>query len=322
MNFETTNILVVDDSPAFQKIVADMLMQRGYRVTCASSGEDAIKLFAEETFNLVLTDIILPGMSGLNLLKMIKDIRPVTDVVIITGNASSFTAIKALRLGAYDYIVKPIDDDTILYNVVERTLERQTLTLENRRLINDLSEKNRALESTLNMMKALNRACAMIASTLDISEIMGRLVQSAVEQLRATKGYLLLHDKGSKSFIMKGCVGIDRHIQKTFSLSEEKGISGLVAATNKPLRIEANIPMALTQRILEEDHSGELFSSPGILSIPLRVKDRVVGVVCISGRADGKMFTDAEVEFVSTIANHAAIALDNAGTLYKLKKKE
>ncbi len=321
MNFEPSHILVVDDSVAFQKNIAAMLLQRGYRVTCASSGEDALKIFAADNFNLVLSDIILPGMSGLNLLKLVKEMRPHTDVVIITGNASSFTAIKALRLGAYDYIVKPIDDEAILYNVVERTLEKQSLIMENRRLISDLSDKNRALESTLNMMKTLNRICAMIASTLDIGDILRKLVESTVEQLKATKGYLLIIDRGSKSFTMKVCVGIDRHVAKTFNLGEDRGISGLVATTNKPLRIEANIPAALTQRILEEDVSGELFSTPGILSVPLKVKDRVVGVVNISGRADGKVFTDAEVEFICTIANHAAIALDNAGTLYKLKKK-
>ena len=320
MNNISPHILVVDDSPSFQKMLSNLLLKKGYRVSCAASGEEAIKTFQTDEFNLVLTDIILPGMSGLNMLRLVKEMKPDTDVVIITSNASSFTAIKALRLGAYDYIVKPIDDEAILFNVVARTLEKQALTRENRRLISDLSDKNLALQETLDMMQTLNSVCAIIASTLDIGDILRKLVESAVEQLKAKKGYLLLLDKGGTNFSMKVCVGIDHHLAKTFSLRHDQGISGLVASENRPLRMEADIPEALTLRLLEEDICGDLFSTPGILSVPLLVKERVVGVVNISGRSDGKMFTDTEIDFITTLASYAAIALDNAGIFYRLKK--
>ncbi len=314
------HILLVDDSEAILKMLSRLLEEKGYRVSCATSGEEALKLFRDETFNLVLVDILLPGMSGLILLKLIKEINPETDVVIVSGNASTFTAIKALRLGAYDYIVKPIDDDAILFNVVDRTLEKQALSQENRRLVSDLSIKNQQLEASLEMMKTVNRVCALIASTLEIGDILRMLVEIAVEQLKAKKGYLLLLDKGGATFGMKVCVGIDHNLAKRFVLRHDQGISGLVASSNKPLRIDTDVPAALTHRLLEEDFSGDLFSTPGILSIPLRVKDRVAGVVNISGRHDGTTFTDAEVEFMTTLATHAAIALDNAGLIYKLKR--
>jgi CheY-like chemotaxis protein len=315
-----SSILVVDDSAVFRKMIVELLLKRGYNVSSASSGEEALRLLESATFQLVLTDIILPGMSGLSLLKLIKELNPDIDVVIVSGNDSSFTAIKALRLGAYDFIVKPVDDETILYNVVERTLEKQALILENRFLVSDLSEKNRELQTTLNMMKALNSACTLIASSLDIGEILRMLVECAVEELKACKGYLLLLDKGGENFSMKVCVGIDHHLAKTFTLRCNRGISGLVAASNKPLRIEADIPAPLTHRILEEDVCGDLFSTPGILSVPLVVSGKVVGVVNISGRSDGVMFTDMEVEFITALAGFAAIALENAGTFHRLKR--
>ncbi|WP_243370642.1 response regulator [Geotalea sp. SG265] len=320
MTNSSPHILVVDDSPSFQKMICSLLLKKGYRVTCASSGEEAIRLFQAEEFTMVLTDIILPGMSGLNMLKLAKEMKPETDVVIISSNASSFTAIKALRLGAYDYIVKPLDDEAILYNVVARTLEKQSLTIENRRLIRDLSEKNLALEETLQMMRALNSACAALASITDIGTILRKLVENAVAQLKAEKGYLLLLDRTGARFSMKVCVGIDHVFAKTFSMHKDQGISGLVAANNKPLSIESDIPASLTVRLLEEDTSGDLFSTPGILSVPLQIKDRVVGVVNISGRPGGTMFSEIEVDFVTTLATYAAIALDNAGTCYRLRK--
>jgi CheY-like chemotaxis protein len=314
------HILVVDDSPTYRKVLSDLLFKKGYQSTCAASSEEALKLLQDNEFNLVLTDIIMPGISGLNLLKMIKEHRPALDVVIVTSNASSFTAIKALRLGAYDFIVKPIDDDTILYNVVERTIEKQRLALENQRLIVDLSEKNQQLQEAVDMMKTVNRACAIISSTFDIGSILKHLVESAVEQLRAQKGYLLLLDKTGTEFTMKVSIGIDHNLAKTFRMSIGRGLSGLVAEKNIPLVVGTEIPKLLTEKILEEDFTGDLFTTPGILSVPLNIGEKVVGVVNVSGRETRRPFGDPEVEFVTMLANHAAIALTNAGNYYRLKK--
>lgn len=316
----THHILVVDDSPSCQKNLARLLTSQGYRVTCSSSGEDAAKKLQGTGFDLVLSDINLPGMSGLNLLKLVKEQSPDTEVVIITGNSSSFTAIKALRLGAYDYIVKPIDDDTILFNVIERTVERQTLTRENRQLVASLSEQNRRLAETLSLMKTVNEVSTLIASTLDIGQILSLLVEQAVENLKAKKGYLLLIDRASSRFAMKVSVGIDHALAKNFTMACERGISGLVAMEGTPLLLGTDIPLDLTNRMLEEDESGELFSAPGILSVPLQLQGKVVGVVNVSGRTDGRQFTAEETEFLSSLANHAAIALNNAGAFYRLRR--
>jgi CheY-like chemotaxis protein len=315
-------ILVVDDSVSVQNLLASLLREKGYGVTCASSGEEGLKKFHDGLFDLVLSDIILPGMSGLHLLKVLKENRPEVEVVMITSTASSFTAIKALRLGAYDYIVKPVDDHELLYNVVGRTLEKQHLANENRRLISDLSEKNRALQETLDMMKTLNRLCAVIASTLDIGEILRMLVDSAVERLDATKGYLLLLDKTGKTFSMKVSVGIDHQLFSSFTMRHDQGISGLTATENRVITIGTDVPDDLARRLYEEDSNGVLFTTPGIISVPLKLKDKVVGVVNISGRASGKPFTETETEFLTTLAGHAAIALINAGNFYRLKKND
>lgn len=313
-------ILIVDDSVAMQKQLANLLQKKNASVTCVGSGEEALKLLHGKSFNLVLSDVILTGMSGLQLLKMIKEINPETEVIIITGNASSYTAIKALRLGAYDFIVKPIDDEAILYNVVERTLEKQALAIENQRLISDLSVKNRELQEALEMMKTVNRVCAHIAETHEIGEILRMLVESAVEQIKATRGYLLLQDKQSDTFYMKVSVGIEQALAKKFNLNVGRGISGLVAAKNRPLRLGNDIPPSITPRMFEEDPNGELYTSPGLLSVPLCIKDKVVGVVNVSGRASGTPFTSTEMDFLSTLATHAAIAINNAGALYRLQK--
>jgi FixJ family two-component response regulator len=314
------NILVVDTSQTCRDTLTALLQGKGHLVRAVSSAEDALAMFGQERFNVVLTDIMMPGISGLILLKVIKEEYPDTEVVVISGNASSFTIMKALRLGAFDFIVKPLDEESILFSVVERAMEKQQLAQENQRLIEDLSDKNRQLQTTLAMMQSVNRACAVIASSLDISDILKHLVEIAVEQLSAQKGYLLLLDKAGREFSMKVSIGIDHSLAKRFRMPVELGISGKVASEGTPLRVDREIPPELTHLILEEDDSGELFSSPGILSAPLSINGKVVGVVNISGKTDGCSFGRAEAEFMTTLANHAAIALTNAGNYYRLKK--
>jgi CheY-like chemotaxis protein len=315
-----TRILIVDSSANWCDSLMSLLPRKGYHVRTAPSAEEALTLFNQERFNVVLTDIMIPGMSGFVFLKMVKENYPDTEVVVISANASSFSIMKALRLGAFDFIVKPLDEESLLFTVVERAMEKQRLFQENQRLIEDLSDKNRQLENTLAMMQSVNRACAVIASSLNISEILKHLVEIAVAQLSAHKGYLLLLDKSGREFSIKVSIGIDHELAKLFRMPVEKGLSGYVARHGTPLCVGREIPSELARLILDEDGEGELFASPGILSAPLRINTKVVGVVNISGRTDGRLFGLAEAEFMATLANHATIALTNAGNYYRLKK--
>lgn len=317
---DAPHILLVDDSPMILKVLGDQLVKKGYLVTLCESAEDALKVFQEKEFDLVLADIILPGMSGLNMLKLMKESKPYIDVIVISSTSSSYTTIRALRLGAYDYLVKPIDDENILSNVVKRALEKKGLQQQNERLVADLSVKNRQLQEALDMMKTTNRLCSLLSSTPEVGNILRILVEKAVEQLNAEKGYLLLLDKSGSHFSMKISVGIGLETVRKFKLPCNRGISGLVASTNKALRIDANDVSKYTRHINEEDLSGDLLTAQGCISFPLRVKDKVAGVVTICGKKGGNSFSDTECEFIALLANHAAIAINIAGQFYQMKK--
>ncbi len=302
------------------KVMGDQLVKNGFLVTLCESAEDALEVFQEKEFDLVLADIILPGMSGLNMLKIMKDSKPYIDVIVISSTSSSYTTIRALRLGAYDYLVKPIDDENILSNAVKRALEKKGLQQLNEHLVTDLSVKNRQLQEMLDMMKTATRLCSLISSTTEASSILRILVEKAVEHLDAQQGYLLLLDKSGSNFFMKISVGISLETVKEFKLPCDRGISGLVASRNKPLRIDAKDASKYTRHITEEDQNGDLLIAQGSISFPLRIKDKVAGVVNIFGKKGGTSFTDTECEFIALLANHAAIALNTAGQFHQKKK--
>lgn len=315
------NILIVDDSVTSCSKITEILEAQGYLVSVAHTAEEAIPLFNSQEFNLVITELLLPGMSGLNMLKIIKESRPDTDVVIISSNASSFNTLKSLRQGAYDFIVKPIDDETVLYNMIERALEKQEQNRKKQLLVKELTEKNKGLNNSLAMMKVVNQICLILTSTFDIAAILQKLAETATEHLKATRGYLLLMDKGGLNLNIKVCTGITPQNTASFRLAIGKGISGMVAASGKPLIIEKISDGEYADSIMEEDPEGVLLAAPSILSVPLQVQGRVAGALTISGGCDGNPFNEEHLEFLTMLSRYASIAIENAGVVYNLKKK-
>jgi two-component system response regulator PilR (NtrC family) len=123
-------ILVVDDERSMREVLFSMLKNEGYDVTVADGGEAAIETVRRETFDAIITDVRMPKVDGLQVLKAAKDLSPNTVVIMITAFGSSETAVEAMKLGAYDYITKPFKYDEVALNI-RRALERKRLRDEN-----------------------------------------------------------------------------------------------------------------------------------------------------------------------------------------------
>jgi diguanylate cyclase (GGDEF)-like protein len=139
-------ILVVDDDESLVAIISEVLEDDGYEVTTASSGEDAIELFRNKRFPLVITDIRMPGMTGIELLQEVKKIHKDTEVIIITSHASVETTISALRMGAYDYLLKPFEEIELISAVAKRAIDKIRLTTERSDLMDNLMRNREELE--------------------------------------------------------------------------------------------------------------------------------------------------------------------------------
>jgi two-component system response regulator HydG len=136
---EMATILVVDDEPELCQALSRLLGRNGYRTLTAGNGEEALEILRQEPVPLVLTDLMMPRLNGVDLLKAVKIIAPATEVVIVTGHGTIETAVEAMRMGAYDFIEKPFTASLTL-NVVRKALEKQQLIAENRELRRMLSE--------------------------------------------------------------------------------------------------------------------------------------------------------------------------------------
>jgi DNA-binding NtrC family response regulator len=110
-------ILVIDDEDIVRLSCSRTLVPEGYELKMAKNGLEGLKLLEEESFDLVLTDLKMPNMDGIEVLANIKEKWPATDVVIVTGYHTVETAVKAIKLGAFDYIEKPFTPDTLIATV-------------------------------------------------------------------------------------------------------------------------------------------------------------------------------------------------------------
>ena len=152
-----TNILVTDDNMATLKTLSAGLEDMGYRVTTASSGQEALRLIGKQPFNIVIADIRLPDISGLEILEMAKELNPETAVIMITGHASIETAVNAINEGAYAYILKPVAMNE-LETIIKNALREQRLLIENRKLVESLQQSNRRLEETNRALEQVSQA--------------------------------------------------------------------------------------------------------------------------------------------------------------------
>jgi len=139
---KTATILVVEDELNIRTALVTMLEKRGYVARSAATAEEALRVLDETTMDLVITDLKMPGIGGMELLRRVKEAWQATEVVVMTAYGSIETAVEAMRLGAYDYITKPIDRDRFPV-LVEKALERHFLTSENRELRDRLETRVR-----------------------------------------------------------------------------------------------------------------------------------------------------------------------------------
>jgi DNA-binding response OmpR family regulator len=138
-------ILVVDDEATMRRSLADILRLEGYRVQTASSGEEAILRIKEESFDLILLDLKMPGIGGIEVLEYLVENSPDSQVILLTAHGSLESAIDALRLGAQDYLLKPSSPKTILASVA-RALKLRIEHLQFQELLSKLESSVQTLQ--------------------------------------------------------------------------------------------------------------------------------------------------------------------------------
>ena len=209
---EPMPLLLIDDEEGIRKVLGLTLADAGWKVRTASSAEEALALFRQESFPIVLTDIKMPGMDGLQLLKTLKEAQPETEVVLMTGHGDLGLAIQGIKLDAADFVTKPIDDDA-LDIALARARERWTM----RRAIREHTEHLEELvEQKTRDLLAAERLATIGQTVAGLSHAIKNMASGLECSLSLLKQGL---DTDHREYLTQGWEMLEANVRKLKNLS-------------------------------------------------------------------------------------------------------
>ena len=274
-------MLVIEDELSVRLGISCTLEKAGYRVMAADNGIDGIRLFETEHFDIVITDLRLPGANGIEVLKSIKNISSDTGVIIITAFADVKTAVEAMREGAYDYISKPFDPNELLI-IIDRFIKHRGLVLENIRLKEEVRDKKQfqSIIGVSPVMQNIFETIDVVSKTDSSVMIYGEsgtgkeLVANAIHNLSPRK---------DKPFIKMNCAAIPENLLESELFGHEKGaFTGAVlrrkgkfeTATGGTIFLDeiGDMPLALQSKLLRilEDQRFERVGGNESINVDVR----------------------------------------------------
>ncbi|MHB9098759.1 MAG: HD domain-containing phosphohydrolase [Syntrophales bacterium] len=287
-------ILIVDDYIASRELISEALCQGGsYDIREAEDGFKALQLFQQEHFDLVISDIMMPGMSGMELLKRISEINPETAVIMITAYPETDLTVSAIKRGAVDFLAKPFKIDDLLFKV-NIYLREQTLlgmdAQENKETSIELKNKTRELSLQGYIYDSIENT---FGDNKDIFEKIADMAMNVVEGESCT---LLLYDADEDEFrpqIIKN--------GHALSLAEKPDPSRL-ALFKKVVTKKEGITVRATERPEK---------MPALMCVPLMIRDHVFGVLCIQKRSNREAFSEKDLHYIVSLTKRASLNLEN-----------
>ncbi len=283
------NVLVVDDEPALREICQEALSDAGYRVEVATDGHDALSKLGHEGYDLVISDLRMPGMPGQVLLDQIRQRRLDVDFLVMTGYGTTETAVDIMKNGAADYLAKPFD--------INHMLLRVGSILEQRKTRKD-QEKLSAVVRMLNLSKGLN---AQLNHVSVVDEFLVQLKENFTPAAVCLLLPELLNDGPS---LVQGQLLENNALLRNFVVA----LSGKAMQHGRSYHLDQ---FSLKQHSFNTALFPEGFPY-SVLAVPLELPHKRIGVVSLIRDADSCLYTEQDLQLLVVFASHTASALQNA----------
>jgi two-component system NtrC family response regulator len=214
-------ILIIDDDTSLRRVLEYNLQEAGYAVGTAASGEEGLQLFDEVSPTLVITDMKMPGMDGMQVLKAIKERSPETLVIIITAFGTVDIAVEAMKAGAYDYITKPFNRDELRLTVA-KALQLSGLTVENKRLRSELVDRS-DFRSMVGSSTAMEKVFQIVAKVADTEASVLITGESGTGKELIARSLHAQSSRRSGPFVAINCAAIPRDLLESELFGHIKG---------------------------------------------------------------------------------------------------
>jgi response regulator RpfG family c-di-GMP phosphodiesterase len=328
---ERPRVLIVDDEKFIRDILADFLGMEGYIVRTAEDGAAALEELNSAHYDLIISDLKMPRMGGIELLDAIGTAAPNALTVIMTGFGTVETAIDAMKRGAYDYILKPFKVEEVI-RVVQRGIDKQRLSAENLRLREAVS------------LYAVSEA---IAASLSLEEVLATIGDTAIHELKGDLVSTWLDDGEGGYFERQRLVsatGSDSSPRPSLPIPTSLPAPSLPATSLPPPSTSPSGAYPSSERIVcagseygalapqafidhyaafsalleQGSKGGRFFVSPpavplvSLVSVPLRMKTRLLGWIGVASFTKQKRFNEGQRKLLSIVGSRAAAAIENA----------
>jgi PAS domain S-box-containing protein len=295
-------VLVVDDEIQLMDTLVEALTAQGYAASGFRRGEAALQALHAQEFDLLLTDLMMPGMDGITLLKAALAIDENLVGIIMTGQGTVSTALEAMKTGAFDYVLKPFRLGTLL-PVLKRAMEVRRLRLENIQLHETVAIYN--LSQTL-------------AFSLDSKQALAMTADAAIQQTDADEVSIMLltPTPGNDELYIAAVRGGDREHLVGQRSSLQEGIAGWVARQTEPLILNGEVS---DPRFAPIRARAEISSA---ISIPMLAARKLVGVLNVNSLKPRHPFTLGQAKALSILTSTAAAALENEALYSSLEARE
>lgn len=283
-------LLIVDDEHQLMNVLCERLTEQRYKSVGFTSSRDALEEFREHDFDVLLSDLMMPEMDGVSLVRAALEIDPSLVAIIMTGHGTVQTAVEAMKLGAFDYVLKPFKLNTLL-PVLSRAMDLRQVKLENLQLRETV---------------AMNELIQAVAHTLDRNTILHKVADAARQQCQADEVSVMVPTKSGRELCVTVVEGEGREKILGERVPIEHGIAGWAALNDETVTLQGNVddPRFAPINPRESIHSS--------ISMPMKVGSKLVGVLNVNSTKGPRPFTVGQVKALSILANVAAPALESA----------
>lgn len=301
-------ILIIDDSEQITSLLANyVLPELGFTAIVAYTGRQGLQRLRTRPPDLILLDLQLPDMNGLDLLRLIAQEGYDVPVILMTAHGSESIAVEAFRLGARNYLIKPFSDAEARA-VIEQALRE-------RRLRRDKERLTASLQQRVQELTVLYRIGKSVTALMDQEQLLQRIVEAGVFITQAEEGFLLLYDEAQKELYLRAAKNLGEQRAQSLRLPIDDSLAGQVFRTGKPVRLDRS-RAGTTLKV----KTGFLVRA--ILQVPLMVGNQVKGVLAVDNRVTDRPFSENDEYLLAALADYAAIAIENARLYEQVKLSE
>lgn len=319
-------ILIIDDQPRVLESMADFLTDKGYRTLRAQNGREGLDMFASQRPDLILMDLFMPGIDGPAVLRGIHETDPDQPIIVVSDQARITNAIEALRMGAWDYILRPIEDMSVIQHTVRRAIERAHLLAQNRAYQKNLEElvrrRTAALERANAHLTGINDRLQKVVATTrglsmcaDVARFGARLLGQFADHMLASGGSLfLLEPEGLRLLHTLDPDHVPEFIP--FPLHAQSVMNRVIQSRRAMLITD----ITMEKRLIKSGWEG--YTNGSALVFPLEDENgQVIGVLTLHSKISPP-FLEQDKEIGAILASYSCETLRAARSMEALRESE